>query len=92
MGKRGNEKRKGETARRIWEALRSPTPESESSFGENSTVSERLARFDDVEKAPCTDPRSDPTLLPKFLQNYAGERVRQPRTPNTSAARKSLTN
>ena len=45
-----------------------------------------------VEKAPCTDPRSDPTLLPKFLQNYAGGRVRQPRTPNTSAARKSLTN
>ena len=45
-----------------------------------------------VEKAPCTDPRSDPTLLPKFLQNYAGKRVRQPRTPNTSAARKSLTN
>ena len=43
-----------------------------------------------VEKAPCTDPRSDPTLLPKFLQNYAGGRVRQPRTPNTSAARKSL--
>ena len=45
-----------------------------------------------VEKAPCTDLRSDPTLLPKFLQNYAGGRVRQPRTPNTSAARKSLTN
>ena len=44
-----------------------------------------------VEKAPCTDLRSDPTLLPKFLQNYAGGRVRQPRTPNTSAARKSLT-
>ena len=43
-----------------------------------------------VEKAPCTDPRSDPTLLPKFLQNYAGKRVRQPRTPNTSAACKSL--
>ena len=43
-----------------------------------------------VEKAPCTDLRSDPTLLPKFLQNYAGGRVRQPRTPNTSAARKSL--
>ena len=43
-----------------------------------------------VEKAPCTNPRSDPTLLPKFLQNYAGKRVRQPRTPNTSAARKSL--
>ena len=41
-----------------------------------------------VEKAPCTDPRSDPTLLPKFLQNYAGGRVRQPRTPNTSAERK----
>ena len=43
-----------------------------------------------VEKAPCTDLRSDPMLLPKFLQNYAGGRVRQPRTPNTSAARKSL--
>ena len=43
-----------------------------------------------VKKAPCTDPRSDPTLLPKFLQNYAGGRVRRPRTPNTSAARKSL--
>ena len=43
-----------------------------------------------VEKAPCTDLRSDPTLLPKFLQNYAGGRVHQPRTPNTSAARKSL--
>jgi len=43
-----------------------------------------------VEKAPCTNPRSDPTLLPKFLQNYAGKRVRQPRTPNTSAACKSL--
>ena len=41
-----------------------------------------------VEKAPCTDLRSDPTLLPKFLQNYAGGRVRQPRTPNTSAERK----
>ena len=35
-----------------------------------------------VEKAPCTDLRSDPTLHPKFLQNYAGRRVRQPRTPN----------
>ena len=44
-----------------------------------------------VEKAPCTDLRSDPTLHPKFLQNYAGGRVRQPRTPNTSAERKSLT-
>ena len=41
-----------------------------------------------VEKAPCTDLRSDPTLHPKFLQNYAGRRVRQPRTPNTSAERK----
>ena len=41
-----------------------------------------------VEKAPCTDLRSDPTLHPKFLQNYAGGRVRQPRTPNTSAERK----
>ena len=41
-----------------------------------------------VEKAPCTDLRSDPTLLQKFLQNYAGGRVRQPRTPNTSAERK----
>ena len=40
-----------------------------------------------VEKAPCTDLHSDPTLHPKFLQNYAGRRVRQPRTPNTSAAR-----
>ena len=45
MGKRGNEKRKGEKALRIWEALRSPTPES--SCSENSTVSERLARFDE---------------------------------------------
>ena len=41
-----------------------------------------------VEKAPCTDLRSDPTLHPRFLQNYAGGRVRQPRTPNTSAERK----
>ena len=41
-----------------------------------------------VEKAPCTDLRSDPKLHPKFLQNYAGGRVRQPRTPNTSAERK----
>jgi hypothetical protein len=47
MGKKGNKKRKGETALRIWEALRSPTPESESSSSENSTVSERLARFDE---------------------------------------------
>ena len=44
-----------------------------------------------VEKAPCTDLRSDQTLHPKFLQNYAGRRIRQPRTPNTSAERKSLT-
>ena len=56
MGKRGNEKRKGETARRIWEALRSPTPESESSFSENSTVSERLARFDErAQYQKCQD-------------------------------------
>ena len=41
-----------------------------------------------VETAPCTDLRSDLTLHPKFLQNYAGGRVRQPRTPNTSAERK----
>ena len=40
-----------------------------------------------VEKAPCTDLRSDPTLHPKFLQNYAGRRVRQPRTPNKRSAR-----
>ena len=39
-----------------------------------------------VEKAPCTDLRSDPTLHPKFLQNYAGRRVRQPRTPNKRSA------
>ena len=41
-----------------------------------------------VEKAPCTDLRSDPTLLQNSIQNYAGGRVRQPRTPNTSAERK----
>ena len=41
-----------------------------------------------VEKAPCTDLRSDQNASSKFLQNYAGGRVRQPRTPNTSAERK----
>ena len=30
---------------------------------------------------------SAPNASSKFLQNYAGRRVRQPRTPNTSAAR-----
>ena len=42
--------------------------------------------FGPCEKAPCTDLPPDPTLH-NFLQNYAGGRVRQPRTPNTSAAR-----
>ena len=51
-------------------------------------ILECLEQFCGVEKAPCTDLRSDPTPHPKFLQNYAGRRVRQPRTPNTSAERK----
>ena len=38
----------------------------------------------------CSHSNAICTLHPKFLQNYAGRRVRQPRTPNTSAARKSL--
>ena len=60
-------------------------------FHARSASLSRVNAAGSVEKAPCTDLRSDPTLLPKFLQNYAGGRVRQPRTPNTSAARKSLT-
>ena len=80
---KGKGKGKGKADQRIPREIREAGGTASTPTGDPICYMASIA----CEKAPCTDLPPDPTLHQFSIQNYAGGRIRQPRTPNTSAAR-----